>query len=165
MATKPSEGQNVEVGAPLASVVGGAGSQVEVVGRQGGALLNSTMADLAVMNMIASMAQTMGAINPARMEPGATTLRDAVGTNADAYARSGSEFGSTMLDNMLKFGVVATLFSMGSMNSGPSDEMKRQMQAEDERNKAAIALSQAEQAEGIAKQDRDRVAALTAPKM
>ena len=162
---KPSEGQNVEVGAPLAAVVGGAGAEVDVVGRKGGALLTSTMADLAMMSMVVNMAQTMGALNPSRLEPGHTTLRDAVGTNADAYAKSGSDFASTMVDNMMKFGVVTTLMSMGSMNSGPTPEEIKMLQEQDEQRKAAIALDQATKAEGIAEEDRKRTVALQAPKM
>lgn len=162
---KPSDGQNVEVGAPLSAVVGGAGSQVDVVGRQGSTLLNSTMADLAMMSMVVNMAQTMGALNRSPMEPGVTTLASALGTNADAYAKSGSEFGSTMLDNMVKFGVVATLFSLGSMNSGPTPEEVKMLQEQDEQRKAAIALDQATKAEGIAEEDRRRTVAITAPKM
>ena len=162
---KPSEAQNVEVGAPLAAVVGGAGAQVDVVGRAGGPLLTSTMADLAMMSMVVNMAQTMGALNRAPMEPGVTSVAGALGTNADAYAKSGSEFASTMVDNMMKFGVVTTLMSMGSMNSGPTPEEVKMLQEQEEQKKAAIALDQATKAEGIAEEDRKRTVALQAPKM
>lgn len=162
---KPSEGQNVEVGAPLAAVVGGAGSQVDVVGRKGGALLTSTMQDLAMMSMVVNMAQTMGALNRSPMEPGTTTVAAAIGTNADAYAKSGSEFASTMVDNMVKFGVVTTLFSLANMNSGPTPEEVKMLQEQEEQRKAAIALDQATKAEGIAEEDRRKTATLQAPKM
>jgi hypothetical protein len=107
----------------------------------------------------------MGALNPVPMDPGTTTVASALGTNADAYGKSGSEFADTMVDNMMKFGVVTTLFSLANMNSGPSPEVVKQLQAEEEQKKAAIALDQAQKAEAIADQDRKRAASLTAPKM
>lgn len=161
---KPSEPANVEIGAPVGGVLGGAGAAVDVVGRRG-ALMTQTMTDLAMMSMVVNVAQQMGAINRAPMEPGATTVAAAIGNNADAYARSGSDFANTMLDNMMKFGVVTTLFSLANSNSGPSPEEIKALQEQEEQRKAAIALDLATKAEGIAEEDRKRTVALQAPKM
>jgi hypothetical protein len=163
MATKPTETKPVEIGAPVSGVLGGAGAAVDVVGRQG-AMMTQTLTDLAMMSMVVNVAQQMGGLNRQPMEPGTTTVAAALGANADAYAKPG-QFADTMLDNMLKFGVVTTLFQLANTNSGPTDEVKRQLQAEEDQKKAAIALDQAQKAEAIAEDDRKRVASFTAPKM